>query len=332
MLTPLAAIASQGEEISCGTIFNAMVSTYSEGAYLTVPGIRSGGTVFYRYSPPTAGKETFVLLHGLTADSSDWADVAEILKSKGYGVVIRDSLATGKTFKANASSGYRVEEVTLADQVAADASLVQQLGLKNVHIVGHSHGGAVSQELAAMPGLDVKGVHLVTPYLKRVDFNIVDGAMQDSPFAIGWNMSRTWMDAIAPGVFRSMTETNVNTFGASALVQQYRTLIKARVVKAGGTISEAELTSQANAIYSEVKDVLHRDFIATPSPVPENIPYQLIYGTNDRINPFAHMNEFQNSLESSGRKVKSVTINGGSHYLPTEEPEKIAGALIQGLP
>lgn len=82
-----------------------------------------------------------VLVHGITEDHTSWGPVAELFAQTNR-VVAVDVRGHGES-----STGSTYDIAALAGDVA---SVVDELGLAPVHVVGHSYGGAIATFLAAM--------------------------------------------------------------------------------------------------------------------------------------------------------------------------------------
>jgi pimeloyl-ACP methyl ester carboxylesterase len=84
-----------------------------------------------------------VLIHGISSSSLSWIRVAPALAE--YARVIAVDLK-GHGDSERPARGYR-----LTDQTDEVAGLVDALGLRDIRLIGHSWGGAVSAILAALP-------------------------------------------------------------------------------------------------------------------------------------------------------------------------------------
>ncbi len=84
-----------------------------------------------------------ILIHGLTDGRVSWSQVAPALAKKGYRVYVPELRGNGKTDKPIEESAYSIKE--LAKDIAA---FIDKLELNKPHIVGHSFGSFVAQELS----------------------------------------------------------------------------------------------------------------------------------------------------------------------------------------
>ena len=86
--------------------------------------------------------QPLVLVHGYTGDITDWRHQIPAF-SPSFRVLIADNRGHGQSEAPADRSAYSVE------QMAADIeALTEQLGLDCFHLLGHSMGGAVVQEIA----------------------------------------------------------------------------------------------------------------------------------------------------------------------------------------
>jgi pimeloyl-ACP methyl ester carboxylesterase len=86
--------------------------------------------------------EAVVLVHGYTGDVSDWREqIADL--APDHRVLAMDHRGHGRSGAPADRSSYTIER--MADDVQA---LIAQLGIDRFHLVGHSMGGMVAQEIA----------------------------------------------------------------------------------------------------------------------------------------------------------------------------------------
>jgi pimeloyl-ACP methyl ester carboxylesterase len=81
-----------------------------------------------------------LLIAGLASDSSSWLNIVPEL-SKYFKVIIFDNRGCGRT--ANFKSPYTIQD--MADDCK---NLLSGLGIRKAHVLGHSMGGYIAQELA----------------------------------------------------------------------------------------------------------------------------------------------------------------------------------------
>jgi pimeloyl-ACP methyl ester carboxylesterase len=86
--------------------------------------------------------EPLVFVHGYTGDISDWRYQIEPF-SKDYQLLIFDNRGHGKSEAPKDRMSYSIEQ--MADDAEA---LVAEVGFERYHLLGHSMGGAIAQEIA----------------------------------------------------------------------------------------------------------------------------------------------------------------------------------------
>jgi 3-oxoadipate enol-lactonase len=103
------------------------------------------------------GPETIVLINGLADDLETWVLQMDDLLGAGYRVLRFDNRGVGQTSKPEGPYTSRM----LADDAKA---LVDELGLKDVHLMGVSMGGMIAQEYALNHGGDLRTLTLACTY------------------------------------------------------------------------------------------------------------------------------------------------------------------------
>lgn len=104
--------------------------------------LSTGIHLFYTVSGDEKGAPV-ILIHGLVDGRVSWSQVAPQLAKKGYRVYVPELRGNGKTDKPIEESAYSIKE--LAKDIAA---FIDKLELNKPHIVGHSFGSFVAQELS----------------------------------------------------------------------------------------------------------------------------------------------------------------------------------------
>ena len=90
--------------------------------------------------------EPLVLVHGYTGDITDWRhQIPEF--SKTHRLLIMDHRGHGRSHAPADRSHYTID--AMADDVEA---LIAEAGFERYHLLGHSMGGAVAQEIALRSG------------------------------------------------------------------------------------------------------------------------------------------------------------------------------------
>lgn len=110
-----------------------------------MPFARINGVELYYEEHGDTG-EPLVFVHGYTGDITDWRhQVPEF--SRTYRVIVIDNRGHGKSEAPEDRAQYSVRQ--MADDTEA---LLSELGVAQYHLLGHSMGGAVAQEIALRSG------------------------------------------------------------------------------------------------------------------------------------------------------------------------------------
>lgn len=117
----------------------------------------NGITINYEIDGADSGKGTIVLINGLADDLLSWGFQVPALVEAGYRVLRFDNRGIGQSDRPAGPYSARM----MADDAKA---LVDQLGIKDFHLMGVSMGGMISQEYALAYGDDLKSLTLACTY------------------------------------------------------------------------------------------------------------------------------------------------------------------------
>src|SRR4051812_37711570 len=110
-----------------------------------MPRVNINGFLMYYELRGLAG-EPVVLVHGYGGDVGDFVDQATEF-SNTHRVLVMDHRGHGESEGPNDVASYTIKQ--MADDVEA---LVAHVGFDRYHLVGHSMGGGVAQEIALRSG------------------------------------------------------------------------------------------------------------------------------------------------------------------------------------
>ena len=96
----------------------------------------------YMYLEPSENMPVVVLMHGKNFNGAYWETTAKFLHQQGYGVLMPDQIGFGKSSKPE---GYQYS----FSQLALNTSLLMdELGIQDAIVLGHSMGGMVASRFA----------------------------------------------------------------------------------------------------------------------------------------------------------------------------------------
>lgn len=98
---------------------------------------------FMDMEPAKSNGETVVLLHGKNFNGYYWKEVIAFLAANGYRVIVPDQVGWGLSDKPNIHYSFHM----LAHNTK---TLLDSLGIKKAHVVGHSMGGMLATRFALM--------------------------------------------------------------------------------------------------------------------------------------------------------------------------------------
>jgi 3-oxoadipate enol-lactonase len=117
----------------------------------------NGISINYEIDGEGAPNGTIVLINGLADDLLSWGFQMPALLEAGYRVLRFDNRGIGQSDRPAGPYSARL----LADDAKA---LIDQLGIKDFHLMGVSMGGMISQEYALAYGDDLKSLTLACTY------------------------------------------------------------------------------------------------------------------------------------------------------------------------
>lgn len=123
--------------------------------------------LYVDYTAPQAGKETVVLLNGLTYTTVQWDQLTAELSKKGLGVLRYDMDGMGKTLLRH---GVKFEPYAYTDQVEDLYLLLKTVELKAPYnIAGLSYGGGIAAAFSYRYASSVKNAILMAPYTEALE-------------------------------------------------------------------------------------------------------------------------------------------------------------------
>jgi pimeloyl-ACP methyl ester carboxylesterase len=242
--------------------------------------------------------DPLLLIAGFSCDHTIWSLVMPALAAR-YRVIVLDSRGIGQ------SSG--AETITSIRQMAEDAAgLLNEIGLRAVHVAGHSMGGLIAQELAlAHPELvrsllllstfaqvDERGKAITESWVelpRRVD------ALMMTRLLLPWMYTRAFY-AKPTAVERVIEKILANPYPPSPEV----------------------ISRQSRAIQT---------FQASGDLGNLNCPTGVLVGSEDILTPVA----FSKQLAQSIPNAELVVLEGTGHGMLIESPKQLADAMLAFL-
>jgi pimeloyl-ACP methyl ester carboxylesterase len=143
------------------------------------------GSLDVHYEDVGRGERTFVLVHGFTGSSDDWADVLDPLSVHGR-TLAPDQRGHGGT--SNPGAGYTLEQ--LVDDLAG---FLDATGVEHCDLLGHSLGGMVALRLALRAPERVASLVLMDTAARALDtgrFGALAATAARMPPSWLWRLTR----------------------------------------------------------------------------------------------------------------------------------------------
>lgn len=272
--------------------------------YLT---LKDGTELFYKdWGNPKGQVVTFS--HGWPLSSDNWENQMAFLAERGYRVVGHDRRGHGRS--GQPWTGNNMD--TFTDDLL---QLFEHLNLKDVTMVGHSHGGGEVARFISRHGTSrVKKAVLVgaVPPLLAKTSNNADGlplsvfdGFRDS---MKKNRSQFFLD-VAKGPFFGFNRANAEQ--SEGLAQNWW---------------RQGMMSSFKTTYDCVKDFSETDFTEDLRKI--SVPVLLLHGDDDQIVPF------EISGKKSAKLIPNATLKvykGGSHGIHNINVDQMNNDLLQFL-
>ena len=273
----------------------------------TEPSTTSIRSVELAYTDTGGSGRPIVLIHGWPLDHTSWSANIPALTAAGFRVIAYDRRGFGDSDKPLTGYDY--------DQLSDDlASLLNQLDLRGVTLVGFSMGGGEVARYVARHGQDrvhsVVFASAVTPYLLHGDDN-PDGPLSKSAAAkmtAGLTMSKD-------SFFDGFLSTFFSADGVMVVTEAQRQDALAAAEKAS---KAAALETMAAFGFTDFRE----DLTAL------SVPALIIHGDSDATVPF----------EGSGARTHQAlpnselyVVEGGPHGVNVSHADEFDQVLVQFL-
>ena len=240
----------------------------------------NGLSLFYRVDG-VEDAPAALLITGLSGDHRLWGELASTIAAS-FRVISFDNRDSGQSQRADAP-------YAILDMARDAAGLLQSLGVSHAHVVGHSMGGAIAQELAiSFPSL-VDRLALLGTY--------------DAPDPRG--------SAPAPGVRLPQTGSCP---GTSTCASRCHGLTRTRSTSSPGFIDRLVQDVTDDPLYQEA-DAFERQMEATTAFDSRgrlnhiSCPTLLVFGEDDVLTPMRFAREMVQGIRGS----RLVTLEGTGH-------------------
>jgi pimeloyl-ACP methyl ester carboxylesterase len=244
-----------------------------------------------------------VLLHGLTDSHRSWRSVLPGL-AKHHRVLVPDLPGCGLSSRPDAS-------YTLEWQAQVMAAWLDALGLSRVDMVGHSYGGGVAQYMLLLRPQHIRRLVLV------------------AAGGLGREVSLELRLASVPKVVERFGQPVISRVAAHAL------RAVGGVLTPEGEVFIKQISAMpgtARAFARTVADVIdwrgqRRHFLDRATDIGTLPPVAIMWGTRDRVIPFAHATNAQRIMRGSSL----IAFEDCGHFPHHQRPAEFARAVLDFL-
>jgi 3-oxoadipate enol-lactonase len=239
--------------------------------------------------------EPVLLIAGYSCDLSVWDVVAPLIVAKGFRVIRFNNLGVGRNAR------FSPTDITIRSMAQQAADLLSALQLSAVHVVGHSMGGQIAQELALAAPEHVGSLTLLSTWASPSK-RLISLLTEMSALA-GTISPEAWQRSFLPWVLTDAA------YAAPGLVDQ---IVQANVANPD-QLSAALLQAQADAI----------DGSDTSSRLSElKRPTLVAVGEQDVLTPPSYSQAVNHAIKGS-----EFTLLPGGHGFIAEAAPQLADRL-----
>lgn len=248
-----------------------------------------------------SGDAVYLLLHGIPGSSHVWDGVASELSKANVSVLVPDLLGFGESSRPTDIAG-----LWLDAQAKALIDSLEQLDIKNFHLVGHDYGGPISVTLCNLVPKRIKSLTLLAT-------NTFTDTPIPPPLALikAPLIGRLWAKVIfSKASLRMMLKQGVGE--KSSHINLDLALGDEKQTQVIATIFDSALRD-LNTRYKEVENSLPNI----------KVPTTVIWGDQD---PFFSIKQGQRTAHAIPG-ANFISLTGAGHFLPEERPIEIISEL-----
>jgi esterase len=246
---------------------------------------------------------TVLLLHGLGTSLRSFSGILERLPDRFHAVAI-DLLGHGR-------SDLRAPDLSVTAQAESILQLIRELQIHDAALVGHSLGGSVALQVAAMAGERIRKVVLL--------------ASGSYAYRLPWAW-RLLLGAIPSGTLGLFPATRIWALRRATRRLYSQAKNRKRFIETTSALSRAGWGGLSRAFRQNLRESeLSRLESIVESQLTQ--PTLVLWGSDDRIAPVAPAR----LLFREKRNARFIELAGGSHMLHEEHPDLVGDLILEFL-
>jgi pimeloyl-ACP methyl ester carboxylesterase len=330
----------------------------------------SGRSMVYDYKP--GRKDTvWVFIHGLGDEMSKLQGLAELAEQEGYGILRMDLQGHGFTLKQYLKTHQALPvRLNFEDNVQDIQQILLENHIQNVVLVGHSYGGGIAYALAAELRLsrisEVKSLHMLAPYVQRIDKFLKD-YYQSPEYMINQTADGLSMTGVSADLIRNSMQPffswiQLMTAGSRFIQDQARRSMALQAVEdqmldpllqglmeksfqeyllktyPGGKweqltdVQRKELKMKVEAAIRVTKGIRSFDLLDTSRALPVvQVPLQILGGKKDSLVLPAQLQELDRRLTSEkvAHQLEFMEGPASTHLFPRQQPKEVFSRILE---
>lgn len=271
-------------------------------------------------TPSTAPKGAVLLIMSNGASAIEWSPAfMKTLLDAGYQVVRYDHRATG--LSDDVKNWSRKHPYLIVDMADDAAAVLDALNLQQVHIIGHSMGGMVAQEVAAQHPARVLSLTLMStsgfigdPDLPNLSSSYLINTLVASLPLLRYRIRGGEKNLVKERIAKMVTLSDADDIDIKAIAEVVLYDVrKRRGVSLRGALQHQAAVANAGSRYEKLQTI--------------NAPALVIHGTADPLIPFEHGKKLVELLPNA----RSLWLDGVEHVFPFPDMEKVNAAILDHL-
>jgi pimeloyl-ACP methyl ester carboxylesterase len=306
--------------ISCYSLAASLRETKMADSIAPATGrfIKAGDLQLYIQELGDPKNPPVLMIHGMGSWSELWRETMIALSENGFYAIAADLPPFGFSQRPDPT------QLKSVDQAMRLIDLIENLGLKKVHLLGHSFGGGATLHTALLIPDQIISLNLVdvAVSIEKSDDSVqAESSLLDSFFEMQWIRDRIFESTVTnPHLTKTLFSLFV--YDSKCITDEKVKVIQSPMRIEGTT---HYLGDWLGIFISNADDQLYQDFIENRNKLL--MPIHFIWGEEDTVTPLSRAEFLQKEFPGSSLDI----MNGIGHIPQLESPEVFNQILISLL-